>query len=181
MIFDNVEDPKTLELYLPYGSIGSLIFTTRNLGIARLLTKLSHRIQVPLLTQFQAQNFLLNLVQNSISEPLPATDQAAAQQITEAVGCLPLAIEMIGRFVASTAMTLGSFVTSYRDFDYRFLFGDGIHDFGVQEYERSINTTWTVGLPHISDQSRMLMEMIAFLDPDGIPLSLFEAKDKADM
>ena len=136
---------------------------------------------MPLFTEQDAESFLLNLIQDGSTEQIQGSDRAAAKQITRTVGYLPLALELIGGFVSSTVLTLNTFVASYENFDRRLIFNNDTQHSRTRAYERLINTTWTFQLQYISSESRMLMDMIAFLHPSGIPLYFFEARRREDM
>lgn len=40
-------------------------------------------------------------------------------------------------------------------------------------YGKSMDTTWTLGLQKTDQHTRLLMETLAFLDKDGLPLEFF--------
>lgn len=78
-------------------------------------------------------------------------------------------------------MTLSRFVETNKDFEREFIFNEAPHHWDEQEYQQSINTTWTLKLQSTTDSARLLMDMLAFLDADGVPSVLFSPKAASDL
>jgi hypothetical protein len=171
MIFDNVEDVAMLEHYWPKGALGSIMLTTRNPIVAK--TYAPCYLEVPLFTRKESEEFLLYM--NS-SDHRNSLETNAATKIASSVGDLPLALSLVASYASSIACSYHIFLQQYPEIDRDFLFqGLGDHLRTSQAYQESVDRTWTLGLQNADPNARMLMETLAFLDKDGLPLAFFEA------
>jgi NB-ARC domain len=170
VIFDDVEDIKMLEQYWPKGALGSIILTTRNPEVAKTYAPCS--IEVPLFTRNESEELLLSL--NSSVDRKSSFEKSAVTKIADRVGDLPLALTLVASYASSIASSYHTFLESYAEVDRDFLFrGLGNHLRCPQAYPKSVDTTWTLGLQNANPNARMLMETLAFLDKDGLPLAFF--------
>lgn len=183
MIFDNVEDAATLTPYWPNGARGSIIITTRDPNLARRYVRAQARIEVCPFSDKEGEAFLLSLVHQDGGDArkFPDGERSTALQISKTLGNLPLAIHLVGSYVSSTGMTLSRFVETNKDFEREFIFNEAPHHGDAQEYQQSINTTWTLKLQSTTDSARLLMDILAFLDADGVPSILFSEKSASDL
>jgi hypothetical protein len=133
------------------------------------------------------KNFLLSLLQDNENKCSSEEDRETASKISQAVGNLPLALNLVGRYISSTGMSSRRFLDTNRHFERDFLFNEATHLWDAQSYQNSINTTWTMNISPSGSKSVLdnntlsLIQMLAFLDGDGVPLSLFLAKKRDDM
>lgn len=179
LIFDNVENLDILKPYWPSGSEGSAIITSRDREAVWGLTEPSTRTRILPFSVVEGPKFLLTLAQENDVQELSERELAAADKISAGVGHLPLALELIGRYIASRGITPGAFLTAHPNFERKFLF-DSLPSL-AQEHQQSINMTWTLKLPTLGDGARTLMNMLSFLDADGVIPSFFEAKEREDL
>jgi hypothetical protein len=172
MIFDNVEDVAMLEQYWPKGALGSIILTTRNPIVAKAYAPCY--LEVPLFTRKESEAFLLDM--NSGDDHNNSLETKAATKIASSVGDLPLALSLVASYASSIACSYHIFLQQYPEIDRDFLFqGLGDHLKTSQAYQESVDRTWTLGLQNADPSARTLMETLAFLDKDGLPLTFFEA------
>lgn len=177
LIFDNAEDPALLDAYWPKGANGSIIVTTRNPDIARLFA--ISRIELGPFNKTESREFLVKLVYSEDAEQVDFNESAsnAADQIASALGHLPLALDLVGSYAAATGMTLPRFLEVHCEFDRRFIFqGSTSLHWDAQAYQRSLNNTFTFNLEFMDPISRLLIDIVAFLDPDGVPTTLFHPR-----
>jgi hypothetical protein len=187
IIYDNIQDCKVLEQYWPRATKGAIIMTSRNPGVARHFATIHARIEVLPFSLHDGENFLLSLLQDNENRCISEEDRETASKISQAVGNLPLALNLVGRYISSTGMSSRRFLDTNRHFERDFLFNEATHLWDAQSYQNSINTTWTMnisppGSKSVLDNNTLsLIQMLAFLDGDGVPLSLFLAKKRDDM
>ena len=187
IIYDNIQDCKILEQYWPRATKGAIIMTSRNPGVARHFATTHARIEVLPFSLHDGENFLLSLLQDNENRCSSKEEREIASKISQAVGNLPLALNLVGRYISSTGMSSRRFLDTNRHFERDFLFNEATHLWDAQSYQNSINTTWTMnisppGSKSVLDNNTLsLIQMLAFLDGDGVPLSLFLAKKRDDM
>ena len=91
LIFDNAEDPKELEPFLPAGG-GHVLITSRNQTWSHLAEPLEIDV-------FHRQESITHLLLH-----VPDLDEADADRVAAALGDLPLAIEQAGAWLEQTGM-----------------------------------------------------------------------------
>ncbi|OTA96823.1 hypothetical protein M434DRAFT_27437 [Hypoxylon sp. CO27-5] len=180
MIFDNVEELALLQTYWPQGSNGSIIITTTSKSIARYYAEGHQTIPVEPFNGETGTHMLLKLTgmdESAIEE------RNTANLIADALGNLPLALDLVGNYVLSLGKSLSSFWREYPRFETDFLFNPNLVRWTPTHFEESISRIWALHLypnslitnGHLNANSRRLINMLAFLDKDGTPLSLFQA------
>lgn len=187
IIYDNIQDCKILEQYWPRATKGAIIMTSRNPGVARHFANVPARIEVLPFSLHDGENFLLSLLQDNENRCSSEEDRETASKISQAVGNLPLALSLVGSYISSTGMSSKRFLDTNRHFERNFLFNEATRLWDTQSYQNSINTTWIMNTsppgskPVLDNDTLSLIQMLAFLDGDGVPLSLFLAKERDDM
>ena len=177
VVFDNVESASTLEYYWPTGSGGSILVTSRSTDLCRNFVSRTNQVDIQPFSRTVGQEFLLSLLSNSFADT-SAEDANAAEQISDALGHLPLALNLIGTYVATNGLSYSRFLTTHRDFDRDFLFGRLPLYWDAQAYQRSINDTWTLNYSNLDANARFLMDLLAFMDTDGVKIEFFQAKTR---
>ncbi|KAF2494841.1 hypothetical protein BU16DRAFT_618820 [Lophium mytilinum] len=186
IIYDNVETSDSLKPFWPTGSYGAVIVTSRNPAVSHPLGGPTAAIEVLPFSASEAQNLLLKFGTDGESA-VSREEQSAAEAITGAVGNVPLAVFLTGRYIYSARLSLTQFLTAQPDFERAFLFDEQVHSQSFGNYEQSLDKTWSLGSftangnPSLAERAVLLMDMVALLDPDGIPLSLFMPKDHQKM
>ena len=187
IIYDNIQDCKILEQYWPRATKGAIIMTSRNPGVARHFANVPARIEVLPFSLHDGESFLLSLLQDNENRNSSEEDRETASKISQAVGNLPLALSLVGSYISSTGMSSRRFLDTNRHFERNFLFNEATRLWDTQSYQNSINTTWIINTsppgskPVLDNDTLSLIQMLAFLDGDGVPLSLFSAKERDDM
>lgn len=109
-------------------------------------------------------------------------EKAAAKLITDALGHLPLALDLVGNYVKGLGKSLSSFWREHPHFETDFLFNPDLTTWTPAHFEESISRIWALHIypnfqdtsGHLDAKSYWLINMVAFLDRDGVPLSLFQ-------
>ncbi|KAI0107927.1 hypothetical protein F4776DRAFT_644086 [Hypoxylon sp. NC0597] len=180
MIFDNVEELALLQAYWPQGSNGSIIITTTTNAIARYYANDHQTITIEPFNGETGTQMLLKLTGMDESN---IEEKKTANLIADALGNLPLALDLVGNYVLSLGKSLSSFWREYPRFETDFLFNPNLVRWTPTHFEESISRIWALHLypnllntnAHLNANSHRLINMLAFLDKDGTPLSLFQA------
>lgn len=158
LVFDNAQNFKDLEDYLPRAGSGHVIITSRNQswgGVARMLN-------VDIFTPAESVEFLRRRTGQD--------DENAAKALADALGNLPLALEQAGAYIEGTGISLSAYLKLFKERQ-KELLSRGKPD----AYPDIMATTWDISFQKASEEapsSADLLNLCAFLAPDDIPKSL---------
>lgn len=158
LVFDNAQNFKDLEDYLPRSGSGHVIITSRNQswgGVARMLN-------VDMFTPAESVEFLRSRTGQE--------DEDSANALAEALGNLPLALEQAGAYIQETGISLSAYLKLFQERQ-RELLSRGKPD----AYPDTVATTWALSFQKAREEvpaSADLLNLCAFLAPDDIPKSL---------
>ncbi|WP_019884105.1 FxSxx-COOH system tetratricopeptide repeat protein [Streptomyces purpureus] len=166
LIFDNVEDlDRTLEM-LPdeTGPIsdslyGHILATCRNKPVSTRV----ETIEVDVFTRPESVEHLRRRVHK-----LPAQD---ADRVADAVGDLPLAVEVAAAWLAETATPVDSYVEQLREQTTKVLALGG----KPEDYAQQIGATWNISIARLRGESKAavrLLELCAFFSAEPISMRL---------
>ncbi|KAI4105541.1 MAG: hypothetical protein LQ339_003383 [Xanthoria mediterranea] len=171
LIFDNVDNLASIKPFWPSAGHGSVIVTTRNPEVITSLVQKSIHLQ-PFSEGEGAKYFLSRL-----SDP-SSQDEILAIVIAKKPGGLPIALSHVAGFIEATSCTFEELLDMY---SYRA--DPEMVDYDSSEitfdYEGSYATLWKVSFESLGKEAKELLEMVALLDPDSIPESLFRDESKA--
>ncbi|MGW4642156.1 FxSxx-COOH system tetratricopeptide repeat protein [Sphaerisporangium sp. NPDC004334] len=153
LIFDNADDPKELEPYLPTGP-GHILITSRNPAWSRVADPL----EVDVFTREESIEHLRRRA--------PGLDVEDAAKVANALGDLPLAIEQAGAWLEQTGMPPEQYLSQLTE----------MLKIGEQpaDYPTPVAATWNVSFERLRQQSPAsvrLLELLAFFGPE--PVSLY--------
>ncbi|NUK09533.1 tetratricopeptide repeat protein [Streptomyces lunaelactis] len=165
LIFDNVEDLDRALGLLPEeigpisgGVYGHILATCRNKPVSTRLEPL----EVEVFTRPESVEHLCRRVNR-----LPARD---ADRVAEAVGDLPLAVEVAAAWLAETATPVDSYVEQLKEQSTKVL------SLGKPEdYSKQIGATWNISIARLREESRAavrLLELCSFFSAEPISMRL---------
>jgi tetratricopeptide (TPR) repeat protein len=101
-----------------------------------------------------------------------SSDQAAATQVAELLGLLPLALEQAGAYVRETRLSLGDYLERLRGYPALTVTKGRPRD---RDPTDTVATTWQVSLERVrpTPGAAVLLEVCGFLGPEEIPRELF--------
>jgi tetratricopeptide (TPR) repeat protein len=173
LIFDNADDLAMVQSYLPLGSKGHVLLTTR----AHATGRIAKRIEVQKMESDEGALFLLHRAKILDADtPIDAasrTDQDTAREIVQVMDGLPLALEQAGAYIEETECGLQGYVRLYRAQGVRLLKEHG--EF-VPDHPKPVATTWSLSFEMVEQANAAaadLLSFCAFLAPDSIPEELF--------
>ena len=164
LVFDNAQEFKDLEDFLPRAGYGHVIITSRKQswsGVARMLT-------VDMFTPAESVEFLRRRTGQD--------DEDAARALADALGDLPLALEQAGAYIQETGISLSAYLKLFQE-RRKELLNRGKPD----AYPDTVATTWDLSFQKAKEEvpaSADLLNLCAFLAPDDIPKSLLTVGDE---
>jgi hypothetical protein len=157
LIFDNADDPKQLEPYLPSGS-GHVLITSRNQAWGHA----AEPLEVDVFTNDESVAHLLRHV--------PELDPAEASQVAEALGHLPLAVEQASAWLEQTGMPARAYIEQ--------LVTESTRILGLNQppgYPMPVVATWNLSFEQLKERSPAavrLLQILAFCSPGPISMTL---------
>lgn len=163
LVFDNADNLSVLKQFWPGSSSGSILLTTRDSTAAFGLA--SDSCQVLPFDIAAGSKALMNIL------ALDSTSELNKQQayaISSTFGGLPLALNQIGGFIAQRRIPLQDFLPLYHRNSTSV---DAKNPAGM-DYNHTLATVWDISLSKLSGNAQMLLDILAFLNPDYIQESL---------
>ncbi|KAI9853911.1 MAG: hypothetical protein M1813_001626 [Trichoglossum hirsutum] len=175
LVFDNAEDLEGIRDYWPPSTRGSILLTSQNPDWLREDLNLDQSIRIKEFSKNEGTEMLVAMMKK---HKLPSTEDSAAA-IVEELGGLPLAIRQMGSYISTTGLTLPAFMDIYKDQLMASKVDEWSDSAGIS-YKFTISAVFRVAFDKLSPQSRFLMDVIAFFDPDYIPQELFWVGEKCN-
>lgn len=157
LIFDNVQGSTDVRNYLPQGSTGHVIVTSRNPNWQGMSP-----LPVDLMERNESVNFLLKRTR--------LVEEQAASSLAEVLGDLPLALEQAGAYIEETNCSISEYLNLFAMYSQELL----TRATGA-DYQETVATTWKVSFEEVKKKSPAaedLLSLCAFLGPDEIPLQV---------
>lgn len=159
LIFDNVEQIDILLQVWPSSEKGSILITTRSPSVAsKRATEVMHLECFSMEKALEALNSLTGF------DPKKDEDSAAANDICQLLGGLPLAIVQMSEYIRDRGCSYEEFLRIYRKS------ASKIHAKGEtpMEYDHTLSTVWDISLQNLPQDASTLQNFTAFFDPDKI-------------
>jgi cellulose biosynthesis protein BcsQ len=155
LIFDNADDPKQLEPYLPTGS-GHVLITSRNQAWGHA----AEPLEVDVFTRDESVAHLLRHV--------PDLDPVDAKDVADALGHLPLAVEQASAWLEQTGMPARAYIDQLATESTRILALNQPSD-----YPMPVVATWNLSFDQLRSPAAVrLLQILAFCSPGPISLNL---------
>ena len=173
LVIDNLEDVSVIDGYVPDLSPGHTLITTRNQHYDQIPAE---GLEIDVLGVDDAINLLL--IRSKLSADGHSDDKiyGVAAEITRELGYLPLAIEQAAGYIREVSKNIFKFLPSYRQ--NRKTHHARISKGNRKYYSESLATTWRLSFQQIektSSDASKLLQLLAFLNPDGILMDFLEA------
>ena len=171
LIFDNADDLAMVQDYLPEGTKGHILLTTR----AQAMGGLARKIELDTMRAEEGAELLLRragiIAEDATLERASTADRAAAIDIARVMDGLPLALDQAGAYIEETNESVSNYLTIYQEQRAALLKRRG----GLVPGHDSVATTWSLAFKHVDGANPAaieLMRLCAFLAPDAIPEEL---------
>lgn len=161
LVFDNVEDPETVRRFFP-GGRGHIIVTARN----KPPTAHAEALEIEVFTRAESVEHLSRRVKGMTLED--------ASQVAEAVGDLPLAVEVAAAWLAETATPVQAYVHQLKD-----QATQALSVTTAAGYPREVGATWNISISRLRERSKAavrLLELCAFFAAEPISMSLIDSE-----
>ncbi|GAB2503793.1 FxSxx-COOH system tetratricopeptide repeat protein [Nocardiopsis aegyptia] len=159
LVFDNADEPEDLKDIIPQGP-GHVLITSRNhrwQGVAEAVS----------LEEFSARESE-EFLRKRIGRPIAAEE---ANELAEALGHLPLALEQAGALQAETGMSVQEYLRLLKE-QPTSLMGEG----KPPEYPASMAAAWRLSVAKLQENLPEAMDLLrscAFFSPEPIPRDIF--------
>jgi len=169
LVFDGVEDGEVLNGFWPYNGPGSVLITSRN------PYSWSASLELKPFNISEATHYLFRVVGKEQSS---GHEVAAATTISNRLGGLPLALSQIGSIVASKNISFATFLDSEDESPQAIFDWDPPNDSASpRNYQSTLASVWAFDS---LEKGAVLVTIIAMLDADAIPESLFTSPSTED-
>jgi tetratricopeptide (TPR) repeat protein len=156
LVFDNSQGPRGIMPYLPHGGRGHVIITARNpnwgnLARSMVVSKFERPESIEFLCRRTGQG-----------------DQRAADELAEAMGDLPLALEQAGAYMETTAKPLCEYLKVFQERKMEVLARSKPSD-----YIETVATTWDISFQAVKEEhpeATGVLQLLSYLAPDDIPI-----------
>ncbi|KAM6494419.1 P-loop containing nucleoside triphosphate hydrolase protein [Amanita muscaria] len=183
MVFDNADGGyHVVEKFIPPGSEGSILITSRDKGLARISSG-THCIEVTEMGEEEAIALLLKSAKvhnNSVNVAI------AAQRLVATLGYIPLAIDQGGAYVQTCDCGLDYYLELFIKHHARLMSDEEFR--GASLYNKSTYGTWEISIEEIkhraggennaqrlaAQNALYLHEIFAFLHHDNISEDIFK-------
>jgi tetratricopeptide (TPR) repeat protein len=159
LIFDNADQPEDLNDIIPRGP-GDVLITSRN----HRWHSVVETVQVDVFSRAESTEFLRKRVGKGLGED-------EADQLADALGDLPLALDQAGALQAETGMSVDEYLRLLKEHTAQVM-AEG----RSPEYPRSMTAAWKLSVATLNQQLPQAVELLrccAFFGPEPIPRDLF--------
>ncbi|MFJ4094840.1 FxSxx-COOH system tetratricopeptide repeat protein [Kitasatospora sp. NPDC089913] len=158
LVFDNADEVDEVVRYLPGGS-GHILLTSRHSGWSRR----AEALEVDVFERAESVEHL--------ARRLPDISPEEAGQVAEAVGDLPLAVEIASAWLAETDTTVAAYLAQLRTESVRVLSMAA----APTDYPTPADAAWNISIARLREQSPAavrLLQLCAFLSAEPIAMPL---------
>ncbi|KAI9723948.1 MAG: hypothetical protein M1812_000666 [Candelaria pacifica] len=165
LVFDNVEYWETIVPYLPSCQHGSIVVTSQDPGLKQLTIS-----ELPLqpFSDNDGAELLLRRQLRQPRQPTSAGDFTVAQNISNVVGGLPIAIAHIAGTMVESQLVLTEVLEKFER--------QRAHEIWTRNaplstlmYKESLFMVWNFALEELSNESLRFLRVLSMLHPDTIP------------
>jgi hypothetical protein len=159
LIFDNADDPVDIKTHFPAGP-GHILVTSRNPRWANA----AEPVEIDVFARQESLDHLQRRV--------PSLTRDEADQVAEALGDLPLAVEQAGAWLAETGTSAADYVRQLAASSSQLLSLNQPDD-----YPTPVAVTWQLAFDRLRAESpaaARLLQLCAFFAPEPIPMNLLQ-------
>ena len=158
LIFDNAQDAKSIQEYLPESPDGHVLITSRNQNWGAFGTSL------PVEVWDRSESFAF------LKKRTGQSDEAAADDLAKALGYLPLALEQAASYIDTRQLPYADYLALFTS--RRKALWEREH--APEGYSDTVATTWSLAFDEIKQVTlaKELLYLCSIVAPDGIPKTL---------
>ncbi|KAK5451987.1 hypothetical protein LTS15_007710 [Exophiala xenobiotica] len=167
IIFDNADDPDLVADYVQNLGNGALLVTTRDPDAKDLFPSSTKDILVDSLSPQEGAALLRTLTASARRKP----DKHRSLDISEQLDGFPLAITQMAFYIRNKRLDYTEFLDTYADTKVHEQLHEHVPTQQRKTARGSIASIWA--FDELSDGAKYLLEVLTFMDADGIQESLF--------
>jgi hypothetical protein len=175
LIFDNADEIRLLEEFLPQGGSGHILLTTRSQIVGPSITALRVEemglLEGALLLLRRTKLIAPDASLEDLTERKQEEMANQAVTLVDLLDGLPLALNQAGAYIEKTGCSLQSYLHLYQTHHQKLL----AERDPLAAYPASVATTWEISFAKVEEKNRAaadLLRLCAFLAPDNIPEEL---------
>lgn len=157
---------------MPQTRQGSILITCRSISVADQLS--AQILNLPPFTKPEGAGLLLALLNHSVTG---GNEEEAGEELSELLGGLPLALNMMGSQIRTRYMNIKKFIPFYKA-NYQGLHGSSKTSSALY-YQNTLATIWRFSFTALQSEASLLLAILSHLAPDSIPETLFTADNLA--
>ena len=168
LVFDNALEPKEVQPYLPSNN-GKVLITSQH----QHWRNLARPLKLEVWQENESSKFL--------RDRLEIVEDAHTSTLADLLGHLPLALEQAAAYIEQTSCGIEAYIGSFNAMR-RELWKDEEELWEEEktplDYKHTVATTWNLSMRKIREQSpdaADLINLLAFLAPDNIPIPMLKA------
>jgi hypothetical protein len=172
LILDNADDLGTTRAFIPPGTNGHVILTTR----ARAVGAVARLVEIQEMGTQEGALFVLRrakyIAEDALLDAAAEADQGKAKTIAAQLDGLPLALDQASAYIEETSCGLSGYLGLYRHRAPELLRRRGM----LASDHPPVGTTWALSFEKIEQANPAaagFLRFCAFLHPDGIPEEVF--------
>lgn len=170
LIFDNADNPDIdISQYFPLG--GNILITSRNPNCRRYATENSSHFDADTMKPEEAIDLLLKVARIDVSD----SARGDAKELVDNLGCLALAIDQAGSYIATRNCTINEYRTNFQNSP------DKSKLLGMQHsghgYQSTVYKTWEISIQMVQNTNPLasdILQLISYLHHAQIPREIFK-------
>jgi len=163
-IYDNAEDVRMLDEYLPRMVTGHILITSRYTNWSGL----GEVLPVDVFNAEEAENFFIKRT--------GIADRKSAAMLADALGYLPLALEQAAVYIAENKITYEKYLDMFNEYKIGIFEEDG---YSSNSYNSTVAVTWNISIRKIGGKSsEQLLNICSFFAPYNIDRQIFTESSK---
>jgi tetratricopeptide (TPR) repeat protein len=171
----NHQPSPELYRFVPHGSGGAVLWTSRDGGILGRVISLNKGVEVGPMAEREA----LKLFQKLSSRP-PNEESLEEARLVSLLDKVPLAVAQAAAYIQKTRVSVQRYLVMLTESELRQaeLLSREFEDFYRSDVPNSVMNTWLISMKQVSEESQCaetILNTIAFLDNQGLPFELLKA------
>ncbi|KAG8746892.1 hypothetical protein FRC12_014188 [Ceratobasidium sp. 428] len=174
LLIDNADDPDLeLQSFIPGGSCGSVLITTRLRSLALLGQGPGFNCSVGEMEPEEAVELLLTKSQMK-DQVLSNDEMDAATSLVQDLGYLALAIVHAGAYIFCSKTSIVKYRKQCLENTRTWLEKYSKLAGNLEKYEKTVYTTWVMSYERLSQHTQQILGLMAYLHHGGITEEIFE-------
>lgn len=166
LCFDNADDLSLIKSWFPRDNTGTVLVTSRDSVGTREVV--GYGEVVPEFSIREGSDFLALLIHTG--DMFDTKNRSTLEEISTTFHGYPLALAQAAGFIRHGGCSIYEFLSIFRDEKH----SSAIASIPVEDYHATLFTVWNLSFQSLSPQSRQILEMMVYLDPDSVPYELLE-------